>query len=182
MRGGHDYRLCKGYYALCSASTCKPTGKHIRVNVTSGGTAIFPEVDCTCPIFSGVARADVTGGNMQGSCEPPGPGQIWSLYFPKDNIPQEINNWVASGPGAKAPLQVCPKSLNVGNETSNCFSFACDSETYVNDVPVATCHCPMGESFAGTPIPAQTAFASQAGQRNEQFCFQHPVSVPIALQ
>ncbi len=180
--GGHDYRLCGGYYALCSASTCKPTGKHIRVNVTGGGTATFPEVACTCPIFSGVARADVTGGNMQGSCESPGPGQIWSLYFPKANIPQEINNWVPTGPGAKAPPQVCPKNLDAGNGISNCFSFACNSETYINGVPVATCHCPMGESFAGTPIPPRTAFATQVGQGDQQFCFRHPVSVPIALQ
>jgi hypothetical protein len=179
---GHDYQFCHGYYALCSASTCKPTGKHIRVNVTGGGTAIFPEVDCTCPIFYGLAHADLTGGNMQGSCQSPGPGQIWSLYFPKEKIPQQINNWVTTGREAKAPLQVCPKSFNVANETSNCFSFACDSETYINGVPVATCHCPMGESFAGTPLPAQTSFATQVGQRDPQFCFQHPVSIPFALQ
>jgi hypothetical protein len=161
---GHDYRPCKGYYALCSASICKPTGKHIRVNVTGDGTAIFPEVERKCPIFSGVARADVTGGNMQGSCEPPGPGQIWSLYFPKENIPQEINNWAVNGRGAKAPLQVCPKGLNLGSQTSNCFSFSCDSETFINGVPVASCHCPEGESFAGTQLPSQTVFATQAGQ------------------
>jgi hypothetical protein len=53
VAAGHDYRLCKGYYALCSASICKPTGKHIRVNVTGGGTAIFPEVECTVRFFPG---------------------------------------------------------------------------------------------------------------------------------
>jgi hypothetical protein len=180
--GGHDYQFCNGYFALCAASTCKPTGKHIKVNVTGGGTAIFPEVDCTCPIFSGPALADVTGGNMQGSCEPPGPGQIWSLYSFKTHIPQKINDWVPTGPEAASPPQVCPKSLGVGNQISNCFSLACDSLTYINGVPVATCHCPMGESFAGTPVAPQTAFATQAGQGNKEFCSQHPVSVPISLQ
>jgi hypothetical protein len=177
---GHDYEFCRGYYALCSASICEPTGKRIKVNVTGGGTATFPEVECKCPIFYGLAHADLTGGNMQGSCEPPGPGQVWSLYFPKEEIPQEINNWVQTGPEAKAPLQVCPAD---GNMTSNCFSFSCDSETYVNGVPVATCHCPMGESFAGTPISPQAAFATQVGQRNRDFCFEHhPVSIPFPLQ
>jgi hypothetical protein len=180
--GGHDYQFCSGYLALCAASTCKPTGKHITVNITGGGTATFPEVECTCPIFSGQALADVTGGNMQGSCEPPGPGQIWSLYSYKKDIPQKINNWVPTGPEASAPPQVCPKNLNLANKISNCFSFACDSESYINGVPVATCHCPMGESFAGTPVAPHTDFVTQAGQGDQQFCADHPVSLPIALQ
>jgi len=108
----------------------------------------------------------LAGGNMQGSCEPPGPGQLWSLYFPREEIPQEINNWVPTGPEARAPLQVCPKVLNAGKQTVNCFSFACDQETDINGVPVATCHCPMGESFAGTPLaaaPCQAMPASASG-------------------
>ncbi len=180
--GGHNYQFCSGYFALCAASTCKPTGKHIRVNVTSGGTAIFPEVECTCPVFSGSALGDVNGGNMQGSCIPPGPGQIWSLYSPKKDVPQEINNWVPTGPKAAAPPQVCPASLGQGSKLANCFSFACDSETWINNVPVVTCHCPMGESFAGTSVAPHTAFATQSGQGDKRFCFQHPVSVPISFQ
>ncbi len=180
---GHDYRLCSGYYALCAASTCTPVpGKMIRVNVTSGGYAWFPQVDCTCPVFSGQGLGDVNGGNMKGSCKPPGPGQIWSLYSPKKHIPQEITNWVPTGPDADAPPQVCPASLGQGDKLSNCFSFACDSETWINDVPIVTCHCPMGESFAGTPVARFTAFATQAGQGKIRACFQHPVSVPISLQ
>ena len=46
---GHDYQFCRGYYALCAASTCTPTGKSITVNVTSGGTAQFPEVELHLP-------------------------------------------------------------------------------------------------------------------------------------
>jgi hypothetical protein len=179
---GHDYRLCSGYYALCAASTCTPTGKMITVNVTSGGTAEFPEVDCTCPVFSGEGLGDVNGGNMQGSCKPPGPGEIWSLFSPQKDIAQKINHWVPTGPAAAAPPQVCPASLGQGDELSNCFSFACDSETWINNVPVVTCHCPMGESFAGTPVAPDTAFATQAGQGKQRFCFKHPVSGPIPLQ
>jgi hypothetical protein len=180
---GHDYRVCRGYYALCAASTCTPTGKMITVRVTSGGTAQFPEVECTCPVFNGKALGDLAGGNMQGSCKPPREGgQIWSLFAPKTEIPQEINDWVPTGPKAKAPPQVCPAYLGQGNMLSNCFSFSCDQETWINNVPVVTCHCAEGESFAGTPVPPNTAFATQAGQGDRQACRQHPVSVPISLQ
>ena len=86
VAAGHDFTICEGRFALCAASTCKATGKNITVNVTSGGTATFPEYDCTCPILDGPSLADLTGGNMQGSCTPP-PGQIWSLYQPREHIP-----------------------------------------------------------------------------------------------
>ena len=72
---GHDFTICQGRFALCAASTCKATGKDITVNVTGGGTATFPEYDCTCPILDGPSIADLTGGNIQGSCTPPS-GQI----------------------------------------------------------------------------------------------------------
>jgi len=58
----HKFEICHGYFALCAASTCTPTGKKIRVNVSGNGTALFPEADCTCPVFSGNAIADVVGG------------------------------------------------------------------------------------------------------------------------
>jgi hypothetical protein len=66
----HEFRVCHGYFALCAASICQPTGKKIKVNVSGDRKALFPEADCTCPIFSGEAIADLKGGNMQGSCEP----------------------------------------------------------------------------------------------------------------
>ncbi len=176
---GHDYQFCSGYYALCAASTCTPTGKMITVRVTSGGFARFPEVECTCPVFSGRGLGDLNGGNMRGSCKPPGDGQIWSLFSPKPHIAQEINNWVPTGPEADAPPQVCPRG---GNHLSNCFSFACDHENWTNNVPVVTCHCAEGELFAGTPVAPTTPFATQAGQGKRSFCAQYPVSVPISLQ
>jgi len=69
-----DFQLCNGYFALCAASTCTPTGKQIAVNTPTGGTRNFPEADCTCPVILGPSLANLAGGNMQGSCDPPGPG------------------------------------------------------------------------------------------------------------
>jgi len=177
---GHDFQICSGYFALCAASTCKATDTNIRVNVTGDGTALFPQADCTCPIFSGHAIADVTGGNMTGSCEPPEPGKIWSLYSVRKDIPQ-APEW---DPETAAPPQVCPKSTPKDknfNQVVNCFSFLCDMETYINGVPVATCHCPIGESLAGMKVSPGTAFVTQAGQGIQQVCAELPVGGPISL-
>src|SRR5215831_20309221 len=177
----HVFQICHGYFALCAASTCEPTHKKIRVNVSGDGTALFDEADCTCRIFTGNAIADVVGGNMQGSCQSPSFQQIWSMYSVRTEIPQEINGWVQSGPQAAAPPLFCSKNLNLGKQTVNCFSFACDSLRYINGVPVATCHCAIGESLDGSKVPANTAFVSQAGQGNPAFCAKYPVSGPITF-
>ena len=84
-------------------------------------------------------------------------------------------------PEAAAPPLFCPKTLNLGNQLVNCFSFACDSQTYINNVPVVTCHCPIGESLAGTAVPPHTSFLTQAGQGDRAICADHPVSGPISL-
>jgi hypothetical protein len=178
---GHDFQICSGYFALCAASTCQAIKhKTITVNVTGDGTAEFPQADCTCPIFSGHAIADVTGGNMKGSCEPPAPGKIWSLYSVRKEIPQ-APEW---DPATAAPPQVCPKSTKQHpnqNQVVNCFSFLCDTEKYINGVPVVTCHCPIGESLAGTFVAPGTAFVTQAGQGDEEVCAELPVGGPISL-
>jgi hypothetical protein len=177
----YDFQICRGYFALCAASTCQPTGGFITVRTATGGTATFPEANCTCPIIYGPSIANLAGGNMQGSCTPP-PNHIWSTYQPRPNIPQEITGWVPSPPEAAAPPLFCPKQLGRGNQLVNCFSFLCDPQQYINgNVPVTTCHCPIGESLAGTPVPANTAFLTQAGQGNRAFCFKHPVSGPIEV-
>ena len=173
----YDFQICHGYFALCAASTCKPTGGQITVKTATGGTATFPEADCTCPVILGPSIANLAGGNMQGSCEPPGPDTIWSTYQPRPTIPQALTNWV---PAAAPPL-FCPKRLGLGNQLVNCFSFLCDSQTYINNAPVVTCHCPIGESLAGTPVPPRTAFLTQAGQGDEATCRMYPVSGPISL-
>ena len=176
----YDFQICHGYFALCAASTCKPTGGQITVRTATGGTATFPEADCTCPVILGPSIANLAGGNMQGSCEPP-PDHIWSTYQPRPNIPQALTNWVPTPPEAAAPPLFCPKNLGLGNQLVNCFSFQCDSQTYVNNVPVVTCHCPIGESLAGTPVPPRTAFLTQAGQGDQATCAMNPVSGPISL-
>jgi hypothetical protein len=176
-----DFRICGGYFALCAASTCTPTGMQITVKIATGGTATFPEADCTCPVLLGPSIANLAGGNMQGSCEPPEPGKIWSTYQPRPNIPQALTNWVPTLPEAAAPPLFCPKRLGRGNQLVNCFSFLCDSQTYINNVPVVTCHCPIGESLAGTPVPPHTAFLTQAGQGDQAACAMYPVSGPISL-
>jgi hypothetical protein len=173
----YDFQICHGYFALCAASTCTPTGKQITVKTATGGTATFPEADCTCPVVLGPSIANLAGGNMQGSCEPPRPDTIWSTYQPRPNIPQAVTDWVP----APAPPLFCPKRLGLGNQLVNCFSFLCDSQTYINNAPVVTCHCPIGESLAGTAVPPHTAFLTQAGQGDEEFCAMHPVSGPISL-
>jgi hypothetical protein len=173
----YDFQICHGYFALCAASTCTPTGKQITVKTATGGTATFPEAECTCPVVLGPSIANLAGGNMQGSCEPPRPDTIWSTYQPRPNIPQAVTDWVP----APAPPLFCPKRLGLGNQLVNCFSFLCDSQTYINNAPVVTCHCPIGESLAGTAVPPHTAFLTQAGQGDEEFCAMHPVSGPISL-
>ena len=177
----YDFHICGGYFALCAASTCIPTGGQITVRTATGGTATFPEADCTCPVLLGPSIANLAGGNMQGSCEPPGPGQIWSTYQPRPNIPQALTNWVPTLLEAAAPPLFCPKNPPHGNQLVNCFSFVCDSQTYINNVPVVTCHCPIGESLAGTPVPPHTAFLTQAGQGDPTTCAKYPVSGPISI-
>jgi hypothetical protein len=135
------------------------------------------------PIVSGQGIADLAGGNMQGSCKPPvaadGSPGIWSYYAVKSHIAQKITGWVAAGPKAKAPEQLCSKNLDLGSTLANCFAFACDAQTYINGVPVATCHCPIGESLDGTKVAPHTAFVTQAGQDDPEFCAAHPVSGPL---
>jgi hypothetical protein len=46
----YDFQICRGYFALCAASTCTPTGGQITVRTATGGTATFPEADCKCPV------------------------------------------------------------------------------------------------------------------------------------
>jgi hypothetical protein len=123
----------------------------------------------------------LAGGNMQGSCEPPGPDTIWSTFQPRPNIPQAPTGWVPTPPEAAAPPLFCPKSPPLGNQLVNCFSFLCDSQTYINNVPVVTCHCPIGESLAGTPVAPATAFLTQAGQGDEAYCAKYPVAGPLSI-
>jgi hypothetical protein len=181
----YDFQICGGYFALCAASTCMPKpGQTITIRTATGGTATFPEADCTCPVILGPSIANLAGGNMQGSCEPPEPppgGQIWSTYQARDNIPQALTNWVPTLPEAAAPPLFCPASLGLGQQFVQCFSMLCDTETWVNNVPVVTCHCPIGASQAGTLVPPATAFLTQAGQGDPETCARNPVAGSLSV-
>jgi hypothetical protein len=160
--------ICKGQFALCAASTCEPTGKMIKVN---NGTE-YPEVICKCPILEGSAIADLTAGNMQGSCEASGPGRVWSLFAPRVLYPQEASDFSKKPEDMKAEVQLCDKSLKQGYNASNCFSFDCE----IGKDGIAICRCPMGQT------PEDTSFLTEAGQGDPAACEQHPVSLPLINQ
>ena len=159
---------CTGEYALCAASTCTPTGK----TITPNNGVPYPEVICKCPILRGPAIADLTAGNMKGSCEASGPNHVWSLFFPRMNYRQEASNFSRNPLKKKVTIQECGAELNQGYNASNCFSFDCEK----GPDGIAICRCPMGQQ------PANTAFLTEAGQGNPDACFQHPVSLPLPAQ
>jgi hypothetical protein len=132
-------------------------------------------------VFTGPAIADVTGGNMQGSCQPPGKNQVWSLYFPKPNIPQAINGWKHKPADTAVSFQLCSSSDNVGATFANCWSFACTlDKKRRNGVRTATCLCPLGENPDGSAVSADTAVLTPAGQCNTDVCSQHPVGAAFS--
>ena len=169
-------RICYGDYAFCSAATCTPTGGQIRVN-TAEGFAYFPAADCTCPVLHGLDEVEVDGGNMRGSCQTPNASTVWSGFWPHPTTPQQLSNWQ----DAAAPGLICGSDLMLGDKSVNCYSFLCKRAGTINGVQVATCTCPIGETFDGTPIPADTAFFTQAGQCSVSYCKQYPVSDPIGF-
>jgi len=159
---------CDGDYALCAASTCKPTGKMI----TGNNGVPYPEVECRCPILNGVAIADTSAGNMQGTCAATDSKHVWSLFTPKLFYPQEANNFSSLPWKQRAKVQKCDASLNLGAQSSNCFSWNC-----VRGADgIAVCSCPTGQ------VPPATSFLTEAGQGNPDACSQYPVSLPIKAQ
>ena len=157
--------VCDGQYALCAASTCKPTNKMITGN---NGVA-YPEVECRCPILKGRAIADTAAGNMAGSCTPTDGQHVWSLFAPKLYYPQEASNFSNRPKDMKATVQKCDASLNLGAKSSNCFSWNCK----IGNDGIAVCSCPTGQ------VPAATTFLTEAGQGDPAACAQYPVSLPI---
>ena len=156
---------CDGQYALCAASTCKPTGKTITGN---NGTP-YPEVECRCPILEGRAIADTKAGNMAGSCTPSDSQHVWSLFAPKLYYPQEASDFSKKPKDMKATVQKCDASLNLGAKSSNCFSWNCK----IGADGIAICSCPTGQ------VAPDTTFLTEAGQGNPAACSQYPVSLPI---
>ena len=159
---------CTGEYALCAASTCKPTGK----TITGNNGIPYPEVECRCPILSGTSIADTSAGNMKGSCTATDSNHVWSLFAPKIFYPQEASNFSPLPWKQKATVQKCDASLNLGAQSSNCFSWNCKK----GPDGIAICSCPAGQ------VPPATSFLTEAGQGNPEACYQYPVSLPIKAQ
>ena len=132
----------------------------------------YPEVECRCPILKGTSIADTSAGNMKGSCAATDDKHVWSLFAPKLYYPQEANNFSAWPWKQKAIVQKCDASLNLGAQSSNCFSWNCKK----GPDGIAVCSCPTGQ------VPAATSFLTEAGQGNPEACAQYPVSLPIKAQ
>ena len=102
---------------------------------------------------------------------------MWSGFWPHPTAPQQLANWQdVAGPGL-----ICGKDLMLDNKSVNCYSFSCQRAGTIDGVPGATCTCPIGETFDGTSVPADTAFLTQAGQCSVNDCSQYPVSDPIGF-
>jgi hypothetical protein len=176
-------------FALCAASTCTATGGQISVATSSGGTASFPEMKCTCPVVTGTSIADVKGGNMQGSCATPAasakyPNPIWSLFSLTQSFPQQSATPAYTSNAASS--QICP---GTGTQmVTNCWSFECTVDpVQTNGVTTATCYCPLGENLSGGAVAAGTPFYTEAGGAavtaagKADACNYNPVGAPFAL-
>lgn len=165
---------CDGEYALCAASTCKPVlNKDGTPKMITGNNGVaYPEVECRCPVLKGTAIADTTAGNMKGSCTATDSNHVWSLFAPKVFYPQEANDFSSLPWKQRAKIQKCDASLNLGAQSSNCFSWNC-----VRGADgIAICSCPTGQ------VPPATSFLTEAGQGDPSACAQYPVSLPIKAQ
>ena len=147
-----SFQICEGEFALCAASGGTLTGKTITVNGKE-----FPEVMAVCPILHGPAIADVTGGNMKGSCAAPSKGQVWSMYQIRKNIPQAPDY----SHNTVAPYRMFETSQE--SHMSNMFSFSCTkTKTVVNGITLANCYGPLDENLSGASVPAGTKIITQA--------------------
>jgi len=165
---------CPGEFALCLASTCRPTGKKIKVKRDDGKSfRYFEESECKCPVITAeiaqqngtslTAIAGVNEGNMNGSCAHRQPNTVWALY--NESIvmyPQES----ASPPftSAMANMHLCQE----GTVGSNCWNFECkvDKET-TNGAKTATCYCAINDGQFGREVrPNDSLFTAAGGYYN----------------
>jgi hypothetical protein len=152
--------FCHQEFALCAASSAKPTGKQIAVNASNGTVVMYPEALAVCPVLHGPSVADVTGGNMKGSCAQPGPNQVWSLYQVREKLAQ-APTWNRSTPAV-------PRTFVTGGtpttSISNMFSFACTKTRRVRvfGPQLANCFGPISEDVQGAPVAVGTKVITQA--------------------
>ena len=159
--------ICDGQFALCAASACIPTGG----TITNSAGKSFPEVLCTCPILKGKNIADLSGGNMKGSCEPTDADHVWSTFWPRFEYPRQQKDFSHNPKDMRSSSQECPASLKQGANASNCFSWNCK----IDANGLAICSCPMGQHDPETAFLIET-IPDEFPQR----CFEHPVSLPLS--
>lgn len=153
-----SYKICVQEFALCAASPTTPTNKQISVNVSGGGTAQFPEGVAVCPVLHGPAIADVTGGNMKGSCDQPGDNQVWSLFQARRDIPQ-APTYSRQMPAAYRQFVTTPGTGGL----SNMFSFACTKiPRKGRGVQLANCYGPLNENLDGGVVGVGVSVITQA--------------------
>ena len=151
--------FCHQEFALCAASPAKPTGKLIAVNV-GGKTVLYPEAVAVCPVLHGPSIANVTGGNMRGSCAQPGPNQVWSLYQVREKFAQ-APDWKRN---TSAPPRTFTTAGTPATSISNMFSFACTKtkRAHLFGPMLANCYGPISEDVQGAPVAVGTKVVTQA--------------------
>ena len=144
--------MCHGAYALCAASSTEPTGKTILVNGVT-----FAEGVSVCPVLHGISIANLA--LMNGSCETPKKGMVWSLFSTIKAYPQ-APSWAV----APAVIRTFVTTAEAGGGMSNMWSFPCTVRpNKVNGVTLSDCKGPMNESpWTGTLIPAGTTVGTAA--------------------
>jgi len=181
---------CPGEFAFCGSSTCKPTGRKIKVKEDGGKTTReYEEAVCKCPVITkeiavqnGVTLhglAAVNEGNMNGSCARPSPDKIWS-YYAADVILYPQESMTPPFTTAQANAQVCPAGSGTG---VNCWNYLCTVDAKkTNGAKTATCKCPIGEGYIGHPTTASEGFVTTAGgyyATPSSACAMYPVSGPV---
>jgi hypothetical protein len=144
--------MCHGAYALCAASATEPTGNTIYVN----GVA-FAEGTAVCPVLHGISIANLA--LMNGSCEAPSKGVVWSLFSTIKSYPQ-APSWAI----APAVIRTFVTTAEAGGGMSNMWSFpSAVRPNRVNGVTLSDCKGPMNESpWTGTLIPVGTMIGTAA--------------------
>ncbi len=182
-------KACVGEYALCAASTGRPTGKTITVRAWDGSMQVFPEALVVCPILKGVAIAGLNSGTMGNRCKAP-KGKVYSTWSPKTIYPQEASNFsTATLKDQKMVVQQCaPQDMTIHTSTfpngatqaiSQCWSMVCDVNPVSEfGVPTANCYCPIGQYAQGGLIEQGVSSITGAGQGDSRACNQYPVSAP----
>jgi hypothetical protein len=160
VHAGDTVMFCHQEFALCAASAATPTNKQIAVNAADGTVVMYPEAVAVCPVLHGPSVANVSGGNMKGSCAQPGPNQVWSLYQVREKFAQ-APTWARNTPAV-------PRTFVTGGtpttSISNMFSFACTKTKRARlfGPMLANCYGPISEDVQGAPVAVGTKVITQA--------------------